>query len=415
MEKELKESGIPLNSTDTLAAHIQMLCEKYGQNRLDEIMKEYTDAINKMNTLNQELLLIDAKARPDDYVQKVDEAMTATRRYYDVMGVLNEDFRRFFTLFMENLKEEENPSTIPYFGAEVDMSPLLSIQSVRPKTYTMQIDAVTNQLTRLSENRQIRIRARRDNQPLKTTVTLDMPEHMLIDGGGQLSTYDKSIINGVTSLLESGNTVFSIPMLYHAMTGKQNPTVDDQMTDEIGGKLEKMRRMTLAIDLSGENRIRYVTNEDGEQIKVEELSIEGYLLPLNKMSGIINGKKTEVYQLIQTPPLYAYSKMKRQLASAPIELLNAPLNNNSTTIPLKTYLLQRVELMKNRRNSIQSTSILYESIYTELDAADSNKTKKMRIRAYTATILRYFAEKQYIKGYCEYRRGRSIAGVNIIL
>ena len=46
---------------------------------------------------------------------------------------------------------------------------------------------------------------------------------MKIDGNFQLTNYDRSIINGVISILESGSNSFTVPMLYHAMTGKENP------------------------------------------------------------------------------------------------------------------------------------------------------------------------------------------------
>lgn len=397
---------------------LKLLVEKYGNKDLSKRIIAYSDKLNLISQLNQKLAALDSDEQDETFTQTVQEIMLATQDYYTHIASVPEDLRRFFLLVadIKNVNDGTIEEINALIGADINFesTPLLSSQSIRPKNYIMQIDAITNQLANLGEQNQFNV-GKRGNQPITTTVTLDMPDHMKIEGGHSLSTYDKSIINGVTSLIECGNTVFSIPMLYHAMTGKQNPTVDEQLYDDISGKLEKMRRMLLTIDITKESEAQYITGKNGEELKIEDLTLEGYLLPLNKVSGVINGKKSELYQILQHPPLYAYSKMKRQLASVSISLLGAPVNNNATTIPLKTYLLQRIELMKNKKNSIVSSVILYDSIYQELGALEANKTKKMRIRTYTNTILDYFVEQKYIQGYSEFKKGRSITGINISL
>lgn len=394
------------------------IIEKYGSDVFHEYLGAVTQRLEAISTLNKALAAIDASRDEAAYAQTVDRLTEATREYYVYFGKMPEDFRRFYQMLSE--EEPKNPDALDEISKILDISLprnaslLPSLQTIRPQTYIMQVDAITNQLTGLRGSDKLKVGAR-GSTPVRTTVTLDIPQHMRIDGGGVLTTYDKSILNGVTSLLESGNPVFSIPMLYHAMTGKQNPTVDEQLYEELSGKLAKMRQLTISIDMSEENNAHFFTDENGEPRAIENVVIEGYLLPLNKMSGIINGKKAELFQVLQHPPLYTYSKMRRQLASVPITLLNAPINNNSTTIPLKTYLLQRIEMMKNPKNSIRSNTILYETVYAELGDQDATKTRKMRIRTYATTILQYFVEQGYIKGYQEFKRERSIAGIQIEL
>ena len=394
------------------------LIEKHGSELFHEYLSAVTQRLSAIAELNRRLAELDAERDEAAYSATVDSLTAATREYYLYRGKMPEDFRHFYQMLSE--EEPKNPDALDEISKILDVtlprnsSLLPSLQTIRPQTYIMQVDAITNQLTELRGKDKLKV-GTRGATPVRTTVTLDIPQHMRIDGGGVLTTYDKSILNGVTSLLESGSPVFSIPMLYHAMTGKQNPTVDEQLFEELSGKLEKMRRLTIAIDLSEENTAHFITDENGDPLPIENVVIEGYLLPLNKMSGIINGKKAELYQIIQNPPLYSYSKMRRQLASVPITLLNAPINNNSTTIPLKTYLLQRIEMMKNTKNTIHSNIILYETVYAELGDKDASKTRKMRIRNYANTILTYFVEQGYIKGYTEFKRERSVAGIQIEL
>lgn len=416
----MQEEHLPENTNieEEISSMIASLGFRYGYDCLKEYLYDYTNKLEQISELNRLLLLMDAEQNAEGYSKVVGDVMDATQAYYSYLGTLPEDLRRFFFRLSESPLAGGNPidelHTLLDLPVPAEMSLLPSIQSIRPKTYIMQVDAITNQLTNLTGRDRFKVGSK-GKQPIQTTVTLDIPEHMKIEGGAALSTYDKSIINGVTSLLESGNPIFSIPMLYHAMTGKQNPTIDEVLYEELSTKLEKMRRLMLTIDLTEESRAKYLPHGKGTELDIENLTIEGYLLPLNKMSGVINGKKTELYQLITNPPLYTYSKLKRQLASVPLFLLNAPVNNNSTTIPLKTYLLQRIEMMKNSRNAIRSTIILYESIYSELEATDASKTKKQRIREYTGKILTYFVENRYIGGYMEFKKGRSVAGIKINL
>lgn len=402
------------------AEEINAMIRKYGRDELARRILAYAAHIERISDCNRNLSNPATELDDKAYNDAVSHIMEATQEYYRYLGSLPEDLRKFFLTIYEatgdgsGSGDTETDLISALFGVETPLPRTPSMQAIRPKKYIMQIDAISNQLPVLADSNQLKVGAR-GNQPIKTAVTLDIPEHMKIEGGMVLSTYDKSIINGVTSLLECGNAVFSIPMLYHAMTGKPNPTVDDQLFEELGGRLEKMRRMMLSIDLTEESRASFISDENGDPLDIQNLTIEGYLLPLNKLSGVINGKKTELFQLLDSPPLYTYSKLKHQLASVPISLLSAPVNNNSTTIPLKTYLLQRIELMKNKNNNIRANNILYESIYAELGDADANKTRKMRIRGYTTTILDYFIEKGYITRYSEYKSGRSIAGVTIQL
>lgn len=423
-ELEAEGDRIARKALSDDAFDLQTLIKKYGADKMSYYTTEYSNRLSDISLTNQALAGIDTENDENNFGETydsiVEKIMAATQAYYQFVGKLPEDVRKSFLKLYNETGSEDDGLQIDDLSQVIGVlvpplkDILPSMQTLRPKNYIMQVDTITNHLPALTEMNRLKV-GMRGNQPVKTTVTLDIPEHMKIEGGTVLSTYDKSVINGVTSLLESGNMAFSIPMLYHAMTGKQNPTVDEPLYEELSGKLEKMRRMMISIDLSDENKAQYLSGEDGELLEISDMKIEGYLLPLNKVTAMVNGKKAEVFQLLNQPPIYTYSKMKHQLTSIPISLLNAPINNNATTIPLKSYLLQRIELMKNKNNSIRSSNILYESIYAELPGATDNKTRKMRIRNYTATILGYLKEQGYIAGFAEYKAGRTVAGITIEL
>ena len=404
----------PADYTGALSELLPQLIEKYGRAAVAEQMNTCSDRLAGVPACPERLTPPAPAA--DDQTEALQEVVAATSDYYAFLAGLAEDMRRFLIL-MGGVTGDEIDGLLsiePEVGEEISLlaSVAPAIQAIRPKNYVMPIDPITNKLAQLREFNEITV-ARRRNLTIQTAVTIDCPEHMKIDGNFQLTNYDKSIINGVVSILESGNSSFTVPMLYHAMTGKENPTVDDGLMEEIKAKLDTMRRLSINIDLTEEIKAHMIDRRMEGAGEVDSFTIEGYLLPLNKYIGVVNGKRSEMYQIIDTPPLHSYAKMKNQITTVSIDLLKAPLNNNATTIPLKTYLLSRIEGMKNQHNKLTRDKILFESIYRELGDLDSDKKRKKRIRDYTEIVLTHFISMKYITRYEMVKEGRTITGVRI--
>lgn len=404
----------PTDYTGVLADLLPQLLSKYNRQVVGDYMNQCSSRLEQVQRCNQ--LLLDPSMNASDQEFAIQQVVAATGEYYDFLSQLPEDMRRFLILMGGVTSDEIDGLLViePSVGVEISHLAMVApaIQSVRPKNYVMPIDPITNKLNQLREFNEITVSHRR-NLTIQTAVTIDCPEHMKIDGNFQLTNYDKSIINGVVSILESGNSSFTVPMLYHAMTGKENPTVDDGLMEEIKAKLDTMRRLSINIDLTEEIKAHMIEKKLDDS-EVNSFTIEGYLLPLNKYTGVVNGKRSEMYQIIDTPPLHSYAKLKNQISTVSIDLLKAPLNNNATTIPLKTYLLSRIEAMKNPHNGMTRDNILFASVYRELGDIDSDKKRKKRIRDYTEVVLKHFVDKKYISGYEIQWDGRSIKGVRIL-
>ena len=413
MPASLKPAA-PADYTGALADLLPQLIETYSRAAVAEHMDECSRLLERVQACNTRIL--DPGAGERDQADALEQVVAATGDYYAFLGRLPEDMRRFLIL-MGGVTGDELDSLLdiePEVGEEISRlsSVAPAIQAIRPKNYVMPIDPITNKLAQLREFNEITV-ARRKNLTIQTAVTIDCPAHMKIDGNFQLSNYDKSIINGVVSILESGNSSFTVPMLYHAMTGKENPTVDDGLMEDIKAKLDTMRRLSINIDLTEEIKAHMIDRRIDGAGEVDSFTIEGYLLPLNKYVGVVNGKRSEMYQIIDTPPLHSYAKLKNQITTVPIDLLKAPLNNNATTIPLKTYLLSRIEGMKNQHNKLTRDKILFESVYRELGDLGSDKKRKKRIRDYTEIVLKHFVDMGYITRYEIVKEGRTINGVRI--
>lgn len=408
-------ASAPEDYYEALTDLLPALLEQYGRDEIAAYMKKNNMLVLKVIKWNE--ALSDPARSQDKQGLILSELATATSDYYNYLAGIPEDVRRFILLMGGITLEEAEllqalyPMVSPELRQFAGVMP--AFQAIRPKNYVMPIDPITNRLAQLKEFNQITV-ARQKNLAIQTAVTLDCPPHMKIDGDFHLTNYDKSIINGVISILESGSTSFTVPMLYHAMTGKENPTVDGGLLDEISAKLDTMRKLTIRIDLTEEIRAHMIKRQTGiYDGSVNHFSIEGYLLPLNKYIGVVNGKQSELYQIIDTPPLHSYARLKNQITTVSIDLLKAPLNNTATTIPLKTYLLGRIEAMKNDHNHMTRDKILFASIYKELGEQDADKKRKKRIRDFTAVILTHFVNMRYITRYEVIKEGRALTGVRI--
>lgn len=292
-----------------------------------------------------------------------------------------------------------------------------------PDHYTMMMDSVSRNLPKLlpEEENEVFV-GKKGGRDVSTVVTIDFPKTVRLDSGGQLTNFDKAILNGVSSLLVSGTTYFTIPMLFHAMSGSSNPSMRAEAINSIRERLEFMRHSTITLNLTEEAAAHFIKDDHD----LQSLTISQYLLPMNRMNAVLNGRDVEAYFLIETPPLFRYASSKRQISLVDMELLNVHfdassplagvrLNNTATTIVLKNYLLTRIEGMKNKNNRLQSRKILLSSIYKELGEEDADKQRRHRIRNYTEIYLEYLTDQHYISGYTFTKSGRTVDGVQILL
>lgn len=289
--------------------------------------------------------------------------------------------------------------------------------------YSMQTDSIFRNLPKLlpEEENEVYV-GKSAGKNVSTIVTMDFPKTVTLDGGGCLTNFDKAILNGVSSLLIAGTIYFTIPMLYRAMIGCENPSMREEAIQTIRTRLEFMRHSTITLDCTGEAAAHFI--KDGQNL--QSLTLSQYLLPMNRMNAVLNGREVEAYFLIDTPPLFQYASSKRQISLVDMKLLNvhfeadsplagASLNNTPTIIVLKNYLLIRIEGMKNQNNRLQSHKILFSSIYEELGEPSPIKQRRQRLRNYTEIYLEYLTQQNYISGYSFTHTGRVVDGVEIVL
>jgi len=289
--------------------------------------------------------------------------------------------------------------------------------------YSMQTDSIFRNLPKLlpEEENEVYV-GKSAGKNVSTSVTMDFPKIFALDSGGSLTSFDKAILNGVSSLLIAGTIYFTIPMLYRAMIGSENPSMREEAVRTIRDRLEFMRHATITLDCTEEAAAHFI--KEGQNL--QSLTVSQYLLPMNRMNAVLNGREVEAYFLIDTPPLFQYASSKRQISLVDMDLLNvhfeadspmagASLNNTPASIVLKNYLLTRIEGMKNPNNRLQSRKILFSSIYEELGEPSPIKQRRQRLRNYTEIYLEYLTQQNYISGTASPAPGAFVDGVEIVL
>ena len=223
----------------------------------------------------------------------------------------------------------------------------------------------------------------------------------------ELTMYDREVHDAIATLCVEGENQWLTPqMIYQVMTGNPKIRLAPEQAEAISNSVTKMMHSDIDIDAS----------KEAAAFGFDSFTYSGSLIPAEKVTATLNGNVVECIHLLRTPPLYEYANRKGQIGRADIRLLNSPLSKTEETSVLQGYLLRRILAIKNPHNK-QSNSILYETIYKQLEISAPNdnalKKKKIDIRKKVKTILDYWVNVKFIKGYEETNRGRLIYSILI--
>ena len=192
--------------------------------------------------------------------------------------------------------------------------------------------------------------------------------------------------------------------------------VSPQAVEAVTESLDKSRRTTLKIKIDYTEEARAYNKDIDKTLK------EGYLLACEKITVTTGGQTKEAYKLLGKPILYEYSQISGQIINVPIKLLQTKEAVRSTedVIVIRGYLLRQIEYMKSSASK-RNNHISYEGIYSELGITEENynaamyKKKTHTIRQHVTALLSEWIRLNYLKSYSEYKEGKTIKGVEIIL
>lgn len=240
--------------------------------------------------------------------------------------------------------------------------------------------------------------------------------NMELSNPDEYTAYDVVVQDAIISLYVAGNECFTPEAVYRTMTGATGnyytQNISKDTVDKVVESIEKMRRIRLTIDFSQEVEER--------NINIESCKMDDMLLSLKrvqmKTSGKLGGATIIAYRFNSAPILYDYiHKVSNQIATVPIQRLQTKkkVRNTDEVIKIREYLIKRIELLKNKNNSISNPHITYDRIFKECQIKISSNMQRTRYRDQIFKILNVFIEQSYIKEYQEYKSGKRKAGVRI--
>ena len=138
------------------------------------------------------------------------------------------------------------------------------------------------------------------------------------------------------------------------------------------------------------------TEEANLYPKYDKVKTDFYLLPTNIIEGYKNHHIIDdAIQILELPKLFLFSKNRKQITKAPIELLECPISQTEANLQLYDYLIRRIAQMKNKAEV--SKTIILETIYENCNIND--RLKKSRLPEKLTRILDHYKKTKWIKGY----------------
>ncbi|MBQ9257435.1 MAG: hypothetical protein IJ181_10005 [Acidaminococcaceae bacterium] len=219
--------------------------------------------------------------------------------------------------------------------------------------------------------------------------------------------FERQVDEAVYSLYEFGDKskVFTIPMVYRAMTFKKGDDPGKTMQQRIEQYIEKGRKTDVEIDATDEIRA-YMKSRGMKDADKATFYRGDRLLPL-AFARIKNGKEIiKGYQFTAEPPELAHAKATGKIMTLNSSLLDVKDNggnslpNTENRIAIKGYLLRRIQRMKRdaeRKNPKITRIILFDSMMKQcgIDKADS----KTEGKKYALSALDYWVNTGFIGGY----------------
>ena len=228
-----------------------------------------------------------------------------------------------------------------------------------------------------------------------------------------LDEYDRAVFDVFVSEFENGNRVLTLPMIQRALSGKIGEVGVIPYKDQRAAILEsigKLRHTDYNDEvLDAYKKLGYIDKDEvneGEE-KIEKAPI----LATKQTSKIINGQKTDIFYILDEPPLLTNAKRKKQILTYDAELLNVPDQQNTPLIiMLKNYSLRRV--LESIKHPKQLKPILtLDDIFKKCRITDTPNVIKLRARKYLEEFFKHLQSKGVIKSFEFVKKGNKFHAV----
>lgn len=276
-----------------------------------------------------------------------------------------------------------------------------------------------NHKTSIEELKQISLDVTPNKKGITTTysvnVDLSAPE---LKGTENITEFDKSVHNIAVSIaLTNKDHCFTAKQVATVLYYGNNPTKANPSKQQIGAVTKSIEKQSL-IKVSVDWTQHYQLNNKGKlPEEADGYKSKNYVLPVKSHIFIINGAELEGYQLLDTPPLYAYAVSVGQLGQHPVNMLNLPINLDQTKIVLRDFLLEEIAHIKNNKGWNKTISVDKLLTIAGEDSQTITKKKRAKLLEVIEKMLIYWKKEEYIKDYtlnrAETKRGKPLQSYTI--
>jgi hypothetical protein len=237
----------------------------------------------------------------------------------------------------------------------------------------------------------------------------ELPPNVLISR--EPGSFDKIVYIHVCTLIEAGNYEFTLHMIYRSMTGNSSKKASPEMLTLIDESMMRLRCINLVLT-SGTWGDEYGQSFNEQTEHVIECT-RNRKVTFNQSGA----HEVITYEIIKEPILYRCAKAMKQIAKYDPLLLDVPINTTSEMLVIVHYLAERVEGLK-RTNPLEP-KIEYETIFAEINITASSdaalRKKKTGLRKRIRTVLDEWKRSGFIADWQEYKEGKTIKGVEILM
>ena len=216
----------------------------------------------------------------------------------------------------------------------------------------------------------------------------------------RLTVFDLSVMQAAASIYASGSKTFSTNQLYRVLTGADAHTrITSKATLEAVRKsLKTLLATIITIDAEQQAALGKYRRYDWNKT-----TFEGYLLPMTKIetayySGNQLTAKCDCWRIIDTPPLLAYSKTIKQVATIQQKVKRLPKGVSATVnnICIRDTLLYYIQLNRDK-----GAKLNYSTLFEAAGVDTSDRIGRHRMKKAVKALLQRWQEIGFIAGETE--------------
>ena len=238
---------------------------------------------------------------------------------------------------------------------------------------------------------------------------------LTLNGRYELNAYDRIVHNTLVSMKKAGNKTFTPAMVYRTMNGlTEREFVRSEALAKVTESIDRLSVTRATIDFADEAKMYHKD--------VKKAQLHAFLIEVRKVEIKTSKENVDGYEFIsdKDPILYMHAQISGQIYSVPSNLLQTKdrVRGTEDVIIIREYLIRQIEWIKSEKTN-RNENITYQGIYEEVEItslqAQAFKDKSKAMIENTKKILEVFKGHGYIKSFEEYKDGKTIRGIKVIV